>query len=447
MSDLADIAALGPDGVYRTHRQETIYDTGGTAVAEMSLVPRIFVTRAVMAQRRARPLPLPHRQQSLLHAASIFATERLGGLDFEDYLDLTCRISGLPRSVATTGAQAAADGMRTAFDAVLPAQPRGATLNWAEQSAGALWARRGEVLAVHAPGNAPGVHGLWPQALALGLRVAVRPSRREPLTAHRMILALRKAGFRDSDAVFLPTDYAGADHLIAAGDLALVYGGQDVVDRYTGNPNVLTNGPGRTKILITAEQDWRPHLDTIVDSIGGLAGMACVNTTAVLYEGDPAELAQAIAERLAAIPVAELPSSPWTAADQLVRHLRDKAVGTTALLGADQVLLDRGDGYAVLRPALHLLRGPDPAILNVEMPFPCAWVAEWRRADGLAPLRNSLVLNVITEDHALIDDIVTEPTIINVYLGRHTTYRSDPQVPHEGFLADFLMRNMGFIRS
>ncbi len=45
-----------------------------------------------------------------------------------------------------------------------------------------MWARRGEVLAVHAPGNAPGVHGLWPQALALGYRVAVRPSRREPLT-------------------------------------------------------------------------------------------------------------------------------------------------------------------------------------------------------------------------------------------------------------------------
>ena len=215
-----------------------------------------------------------------------------------------------------------------------PAQPRGATLDWTEQSAGALWARRGEVLSVHAPGNAPGVHGLWPQALALGLRVTVRPSRREPLTAHRMILALRQAGFRDADALLLPTDHAGADHLITAADLALVYGGQDVVDRYADNPRVLTNGPGRTKILLTAEQDWRAHLDTIVESIAGLAGMACINATAVLYEGDPTELAQAIAARLAAVPVTELPSTTWAAAEQLVRHLRgrrphrcDRAIG------------------------------------------------------------------------------------------------------------------------
>ena len=38
--------------------------------------------------------------------------------------------------------------------------------------------------------------------------------------------------------------------------------------------------------------------------VGGganLGGMACVNATAVLYEGDPAPLAEAIAERLATI--------------------------------------------------------------------------------------------------------------------------------------------------
>ena len=94
-----------------------------------------------------------------------------------------------------------------------------------------MWARRGEVLAVHAPGNAPGVHGLWPQALALGYRVAVRPSRREPFTAHRLIHALRQAGFRAEDALYLPTDHAVADELIRAADLSMVYGGQDVVDQ------------------------------------------------------------------------------------------------------------------------------------------------------------------------------------------------------------------------
>ena len=74
----------------------------------------------------------------------------------------------------------------------------------AKKTGGSVWARRGEVLAVHAPGNAPGVHGLWPQALALGYRVAVRPSRREPFTAHRLVGALRHAGIRSEDGCICP---------------------------------------------------------------------------------------------------------------------------------------------------------------------------------------------------------------------------------------------------
>ena len=101
-----------------------------------------------------------------------------------------------------------------AFDAVRPARPVGAVLDWREErtrTGGAVWARRGEVVAVHAAGNGPGVHGLWPQARALGYRVAVRPSRREPLTAHRLVNALLCSGFRPEDAVYLPTDHGGAD--------------------------------------------------------------------------------------------------------------------------------------------------------------------------------------------------------------------------------------------
>ena len=183
-----------------------------------------------------------------------------------------------------------------------PAQPAGAERDWRDvRGGGAVWARRGEVFAVHASGNAPGVHGLWPQALMLGYRVAVRPSRREPFTGQRLIAALRECGFRAEDVCFLPTDYTGADEIIRAADLAMVYGGQDVVDKYATDPTVWVNGPGRAKILITAEQDWREHLDVIVESICAYGGTACVNTTAVLYEGDAAPLAEAIAERLSTL--------------------------------------------------------------------------------------------------------------------------------------------------
>jgi acyl-CoA reductase-like NAD-dependent aldehyde dehydrogenase len=453
--DLVDLAALGPDGEYRTRNRQIITDTAGVPVAESSVVPRLFVNRSIDAQRKLRPLPAAQREAALTRAADAFVSSTIAGLDFDSYVELTCRVPGLPMSAARAGAHTVAESLTTACDAVRPARPSGASLDWRElntPAGGAVWVRRGEVLAVHAPGNAPGVHGLWPQALALGYRVAIRPSRREPFTAHRLIQALRQTGFRAGDALYLPTDHTVSDDVIRAADLALVYGGQDVVDRYTHDPRVLTNGPGRTKILITAECDWRDYLDVIVDSIANLGGMACVNATAVLYEGDAARLAQAIAERLSTIePLpntderAVLPTTSVDAARALADHLAARAAGTVAVLGADQVVADLGGGFAALRPAVHLLASPDPARLNVELPFPCVWVSPWSRADGITPLRNSLVLNAITSDDKLVDELVNDPTVTNVYRGRHATHHTAPHIPHEGFLADFLMRNKGFI--
>jgi acyl-CoA reductase-like NAD-dependent aldehyde dehydrogenase len=321
--------ALGPDGEYRTRNREVITDAAGVPVAELSIAPPLFVARSLAAQRTTRPLPVATRAAALANTADIFARSVIAGLVFDDYIELTCRVSGLPLTVMRAGALGLADGLTTAVEAVEPARPRGATLDWRDTppAGGAVWARRGEVFAVHAPGNAPGVHGLWPQALAMGYRVAVRPSRREPFTAHRLVHALRQAGFRREDAVYLPTDYAGAEELIRCADLAMVYGGQDVVDKYVANPTVLTNGPGRTKILITAEQDWREYLDVIVDSIAYLGGTACVSAKAVLYEGDPAPLAHAIADRLSSMPDVAPPTLPVDRARAVCRHLAAVALG------------------------------------------------------------------------------------------------------------------------
>ena len=456
-ANLVAIDALGPGGEYRTRNREVITDTAGVAVAELSIVPPLFVTRTISAQRKVRPLQLAQRRAALHKTAEIFANSVIAGLCFDDYVQLASRVSGLPISATRAGARDVAAALKTAFDAVWSAKPAGTAFDWREERTrcgSAVWARRGEVFAVHASGNAPGIHGLWPQALALGYRVAIRPSRREPFTGHRLIQALRLAGFRNEDVVYLPTDYAGADQIIRAADLAMVYGGQDVVDKYADDPTVFVNGPGRTKIVITAEKDWRDYLDAIVNSIANMGGMACVNASAVLYEGDPAPLAQAIGDRLSTIePLpnsderATLPTQPIDRAHRLADYLGAKAAGTTPVLGADQVIADLGDGYAALRPAVHLLAKPDIEKLNIELAFPCVWISPWSRSDGLEPLRHSLVLNAITGDEDLLDDLVNEPTVTNVYSGHHPTYYATPAIPHDGYLADFLMRNKGVIRT
>jgi acyl-CoA reductase-like NAD-dependent aldehyde dehydrogenase len=455
-TDLVPIDALGPSGEYRTRNRQIVTSTAGAPVVELSIVPPLYVSRTIGAQRKVRPLPVGRREAALANAADIFSTAVVAGLDFEAYVGLASRISGLPIAVTRAGARGVADAVASAFDAVRPSRPVGAAPDWRDErtrNGGAVWARRGEVFAVHAAGNGPGVHGLWPQALALGYRVAVRPSRREPLTAHRLVNAVREAGFRPEDAVYLPTDHGGAHEIIRSADLAMVYGGQDVADKYANDPTVMVNGPGRAKILITADRDWRDHIDLIVDSIANLGGMACVNTTAVLYEGDSGPLARAIAARLATIePLpsdderAVLPTQPIDKARAVASYLAAKAAGTTPLLGADQVVVAVGDGDAALRPAVHLLAEPDADKLNIELPFPCVWVSPWSRGAGMEPLRHSLVVTAITGDDALIDDLLIEPTIANVYRGKYPTFYAAPEIPHDGFLADALMRNKGFIR-
>ncbi|GAA2635805.1 aldehyde dehydrogenase family protein [Dactylosporangium fulvum] len=451
------IDALGPAGAYRARKRLDVTDVTGAPAVTLSLVPKLFVSRALTALRAARPLPHQRRIAALAEAAARFTGEEIAGLSFGDYERTVSRVSGVPLPVVRAATAAIAEAATLAGETTGLARPQGAVEDWRAPETlrgNAVWTRRGDVFAVHAAGNHPGPHSLWLEALALGYRVAVRPSRREPLTPHRLITALRAAGFGDDQVVLLPTDHDAADEVLHGADLGLVYGGDDVVRKYATGSRILPQGPGRSKILLTAGADWRAHLDTIVDSISHQGGVACINATAVLVDGDPAPLAQAIAERLAALPSlppdsdkAVLPVQPVAGARALEAFLLGQARGTTAWLGGDGIVDELGDGSAALRPAVHQVDRADAPQTRVELPFPCVWVAPWSPADGLAPLRDTLVLTVFTDDDSLVADLLDEPTISNVYVGDHPTYWLRPGVPHDAYLGEFLMRTKTVIRS
>jgi acyl-CoA reductase-like NAD-dependent aldehyde dehydrogenase len=232
-----------------------------------------------------------------------------------------------------------------------------------------------------------------------------------------------------------------------------VFGGERVVRRYETRPSVLVQGPGRSKILFTSGVDWRPHLEMVVDSISHEGGTACVNTTAVFVEGDPSPVAEAIAGRLSELPSlppederAVLPVLTLDRARQIEGRLLRRAAGTLAWLGGDGIVDDLGDGSAVLRPAVHQLDRPDAGQARVELPFPSVWVAPWNAGAGVEPLRDSLVLSALTDDERLLDRLLAEPTIANLYVGSHVTYKSEQGLPHDGYLADFLMRTKTVLR-
>jgi acyl-CoA reductase-like NAD-dependent aldehyde dehydrogenase len=455
-AELLALDALGPGGSYRTRERQTIADVAGNPLAELSLVPKLYVTRAMAALHKADTLPLDDRLAALARAGAAHATGTVDGVTAADHQLIVSRVSGMPISVVRAAGAAIARSAAEVYRSVQYARPVGAVDDWRDpltRTGRGVWTRRGNVFAVHAPGNHPGVHGLWLEALALGYRVAVRPSRRDPFTPQRLISALRAAGFGDDHVVFLPSGYDAADEILRGADLAMAYGGEDVMRKYAGYSTMLPQGPGRSKILLTADVDWREHLDVIVASISHEGGRACVNTTAVFVEGDPAPLARAIAERLAAIPSlppedehAVLPVLALADAQKLEQYLRAKAEGTVAWLGGDGVVDDLGDGSAVLRPAVHELDRPGAEQAGVELSFPCVWVAPWTPEAGLEPLKETLVLAAITHDSQLVDTLVAEPTIANVYIGDHPTYWIEPGIPHDGYLAEFLMRTKAVIR-
>lgn len=455
---LYQIEILGPSGPYRTRNRMTIAAVTGEPVAELSLAPVPLVSRAMSALRQAPTASLEFRLDAIARAGDAFLHGEVAGLSAQEYQHLVARISGLGiaevRSAAGKIATSAAHAWEWAQFA-RPVRVIASPQDPAAYDGAALWVRRGDIFAVHAAGNHPAIHGAWLQALALGYRVAVRPSRREPLTPHRLISALRHAGFANNQILLLPTDYEAADEMIRASDLAMVYGGNDVVDKYRG-VQLLPRGPGRSKILVTADVDWHDHVELVVDSASRGGGTGCTNVTSILVEGDlsvATAFAKAVAERLARIPSlppedenALLPVRSLCDARAIEMLLQESARGTTPILGGDGIVDELGDGSAALRPAVRVVETAEGLQTSgVELAFPCLWFAPWTQKDGAAPLRNTLNLVIIGGNAQLIDAALDDRSIRNVYIGAVPSYFSAPHMPHDGYLSEFLMKAKGFV--
>src|ERR1700759_2374217 len=128
--DLLRIDALGPNGAYRTRNREVVTSTAGVAIVDLSIAPPLYVSRTISTQRDTRPLPAEQREAALAKAADAFATGVIAGLDFDTYVELASRISGVPIAVTRSGARSVADGVASAFGVVQLARPAGAGRGW-----------------------------------------------------------------------------------------------------------------------------------------------------------------------------------------------------------------------------------------------------------------------------------------------------------------------------
>ncbi|WP_327351211.1 aldehyde dehydrogenase family protein [Streptomyces sp. NBC_01304] len=443
------------DGQERGSRDtRVLHAVNGAPLAAVHEAPALVARLTTKAMRQAPRMPQDERLTVLAAAGRLFAEATLGGQTPEEYCLTQALASGVPVAVArrTLGRMSRVCGLLP--EIVRRQSPVGA-------GGTARWVRRGSVLAVVAPSNHPATHAAWLQAVAMGYRVAVRPGARDPFTPLRLVRALLAAGIEPGWIGLLPGAHGAADALTHAADLALVYGSEATVARLRGDDRVLVRGPGRSKVLVDGPLD-DATLDHLVTEIAADGGVRCTNATAVLTSGDHRVLAEALAERLARLPVhliteeaAVLPARSLKDATGLRASLDRAARGAPELTrrhydkdGTGEGPLPVVDGdAAVLRPAVLCVDRNDHPGLGTELPFPCVWVAPWQPSDGLAPLDDSLALTLLTDNTALVEEALDTPGIRTVLHGRVPGWWTDPYLPHDGYLGQFLKEARGFATS
>ncbi|KUP97292.1 aldehyde dehydrogenase family protein [Thermobifida cellulosilytica] len=421
----------------------------GTPLADIGTAPRLLAQAAVNRMRRSSRGATPG-PEVFAEAGRFFAESELDGETPADYRRRVSAATGAPVAVVDR----AIEGIRDSLGQVERLNSAELPQPFAVPGFETRWVPRGLLLAAIVPNNHPEPNVSWVRALALGYSVAVRPGSRDPFTPRRLVSALLAAGLPPQRVSLLPGSHDLGEHLLAQADLGLFYGGPDAVERWRTRSDVLVRGPGRSKALVDVPVTG-DLVDDLVDWIADDAGVRCNNTSAVLVHGDHTALADQLAERLAKLPLlhprdpeAVLPAISLHDADAMREYLRDltrEAVDHSARHYADGPVAETVDGTVLMRPLVVSVDDPSHPLVGTELPFPFVVVAPWREEDGVAVLRDSLVVSVLSERQDLVEALVLEPSVRKVVVGRTRPWTSLPELPHDGSLAGFLMEPKAYV--
>jgi hypothetical protein len=307
-------------------------------------------------------------------------------------------------------------------------------------------------LGVVLPNNSPGVHALWAPTLALKTALVLKPGTAEPWTPYRLIQAFVKAGAPPEAFGFYPTDHAGAGEILRRCGRGMVFGDVASTRPWQNDPRVEVHGPGYSKVLLGPDtaDDWRSHLDVMVSSIAANGGRSCVNASGVWTTAHGGELAEGLAERLAAIrpraeddPEAELapfanPEIAHRISAMIDRDLETPGAEdvTARYRGGPRVVEWEGSTY--LLPTVVRCKSPEHPLANREFLFPYASVVEVAPESIPDVLGETLAVTVLTGDAALRRRILASPLLSRLNLGPLPTWKVSWDQPHEGNLFEHL---------
>jgi acyl-CoA reductase-like NAD-dependent aldehyde dehydrogenase len=309
------------------------------------------------------------------------------------------------------------------------------------------------------PSNSPGVHTLWLPIVPLQIGLVLKPGPQEPWTPYRMTEAFFQAGIpREAISLYPGGADVGAAVLDAV-DRTMIFGGQATVDRYRGNPRVQAHGPGFSKILVGDDQvdRWEQYLDMMVDSVFLNSGRGCINCSGIWASRHTREIADALAQRLAAVaplppdhPDASLAAFTVPGVADAISQAIDadlQAAGVTDVTATHrngQPRLVKAGRADYLLPTVVHCESPDAAIANKEYMFPFVTVVQCPEATMLDAIGPTLVCTALTCDSAFRRRLLDAVHVDRLNLGPVPTIQLNWLQPHEGNLIDFLFRARAF---
>ena len=311
---------------------------------------------------------------------------------------------------------------------------------------------RGHSLGVVLPNNSPGVHSLWAPAIGMKTPLVLKPGSTEPWTPYRIAYALIEAGVPRSAFCLYPSDHAGGGEVMRSASRGMFFGDAAAARRFKGDPRIEVHGPGYSKVVLAGDRvdRWQDYIEMIATSVADNGGRSCVNASGLWVTAHAAEIADALARRLAQV-------VPRAADDEqaLLAPFADAGVPgrVSAMIDADLAVAGATDvtaGYrgaervkttadgTYLLPTVVLCDGPEHPLANREFMFPFVSVVPVDEASLPDALGSSLVVSLVTGDAALQERFVRSPHVDRLNLGPIPTNQIGWDQPHEGNLFDHL---------
>ncbi|AZM56748.1 hypothetical protein DMA15_32655 [Streptomyces sp. WAC 01529] len=213
--------------------------------------------------------------------------------------------------------------------------------------------------------------------------VWVRPSRREPFSAARLVAALLAVGWPPARVGLYPTDQRGLHALVRRADRQIVYGGAGLAASVRDSPTLTLHGPGRGCALVPAGMPVEEAVAWLLPLVAGDSGRFCSNVRTVICteSAQGSALAASLAAALDALPPGpggtDWPLTVFREPDTAHRALRSvhdrMRPGDRMLTRRDPIALV--DGSPCPLPRLVLLQEYEGhPLVGHEVPFPFATV-------------------------------------------------------------------------